>query len=56
MIRSPIEPRDWIFLKGYKFLSFTGNIGKNSSKNLNSKDSLKLLKTTSKRVIKKQQK
>ena len=56
MIRSPSEPRDWIFLKGYKFLSFTGNIGKNSSKNLNSKDSLRLLKTTSKRVIKKQQK
>ena len=30
-------PRNWIFVKGYGFLSFARNIGKNVSKNI-SKD------------------
>ena len=36
-----VQPRDWIFVKGYGFLSFAKklgtNIGKNISKNLSSK-------------------
>ena len=36
-----VQPRDWIFVKGYGFLSFANNmgkdIGKNISKNLRSK-------------------
>ena len=57
-----VQPRDWIFVKGYGFLSFTKNVGKNIGKNLISKYSPKLLhhakiaaadalKTSSKRVI-----
>ena len=30
----PIEPRNWIFVKGYVFLSFTKNMNKNVAKNL----------------------
>ena len=34
----PVQPRNWIFVKGYRFLSFAKNmgrnIGKNASKNL----------------------
>ena len=41
MIRYSIQPRDRIFLKGYRFLSFAKNmvknIGKNISKNLSGK-------------------
>ena len=63
-----VQTRDWIFVKGYGFLSFAKNRGKNSckniSKNLNGKFSQKLLgyakksatdplKTTSKIVIQK---
>ena len=29
-----LQPRDWIFAKGYGFLSFAKNIGKNPGKNL----------------------
>ena len=42
-----VQPRDWIFLKGYRFLSFAKNIGKNigknNSKSLSSKYNQKLL-------------
>ena len=41
-----VQPRDWIFVKAYRVLSFVKNmgrtIGKNISKNLSSKDSQKL--------------
>ena len=59
-----VKPRDRIFVKGFGFLSFARNIGKNISKNLNSKYSqisldhakqsaTDALKTVSKRVIQK---
>ena len=66
MTQYSVQPRDWIFVKGYGFLSFAKNmgknIGKNISKNLSGKYSPKLLvqakqsavdalKTTSKRVV-----
>ena len=42
-----VQPWDWIYVKGYKFLSFVKNMGrnicKNISKNLSSKYSQKLL-------------
>ena len=42
-----VQPRDWIFVKGYRFLSFAKNmgkkIGKNVKKNLSSKYTHKLL-------------
>ena len=42
-----VQPRDWIFVSAYGFLSFAKNfgknIGKNISKKLSSKYSLKLL-------------
>ena len=68
MMRCSVQPRDRIFVKGYRFLSFAENIGKkigkNINKNLNSKCSQKLLdrakqsatdalKTTSKKAIQK---
>ena len=37
-----IEPRGWIFEKGYQFLSFAKNIGKNISKNVSDKYCQKL--------------
>ena len=44
MIRYSIQPRDQIFVKGYRFLSFDKNKGKyidkNRSKNLPSKQSM----------------
>ena len=47
MRRYSVQPRDWIFVKGYGFLSFARNmgrnIGRNITKNLNSKYSQKLL-------------
>ena len=70
MTRYSLQP-DQIFVKGYGFLSFARNMGKNVdkyiSKNLSSKYSQKLfdpakqyatdaLKTASKKGIKKQQK
>ena len=68
MIRYSVQQRDWIFVKGYGFLSFAKNTGKNIfkniSKNISGKYSQKLpdhakqsatdaLKTTSERVIQK---
>ena len=29
-----VQPRDWIFVKGYGFLSFAKNMGKNIGKNI----------------------
>ena len=29
-----VQPRDQIFVKGYGFLSFAGNMGKNIGKNI----------------------
>ena len=64
-----VQPKDGIFVKGYRYLSFTKNLDKNICKNrsdnLSSKYSQKLLdhpeksatialKTTSKRVIQKE--
>ena len=68
MTRYSIQPRDRIFVKGYGFLSFAKNEGRNTGKNisktLRGKHSQKLLdhaeksvtdalKTSSKRVIQK---
>ena len=35
MMRYLVQPRDWIFVKGYGFLSVAKNIGKNIGKNIN---------------------
>ena len=47
MTRYSFQPRDWIYVKGYGFLSFAENMGtnvaKNMSKNLSGKYSQKLL-------------
>ena len=47
MTRYSFQPRDWIYVKGYGFLSFAENRGtnvaKNMSKNLSGKYSQKLL-------------
>ena len=71
MTRYSVQPRDWIFVKSYGFLSFAKNMvkdfGKNISKTLSGKYSWKLiddakispkdaLKISSKRVIQKQRK
>ena len=67
MTRYSVQPRDQIFVKGYGFMSFGKNMGKNISKHLSSKNIQELLdhakqsatdalKTSSKRVIQKQQK
>ena len=64
MMRYSVQPRDRIFVKGYGFLSFAENTGKNVSKNLHDKYSQKLLdnakqsaidalNSTSKKVIQK---
>ena len=37
-----VQPRNWIFVKGYGFLSFAGNMGENISKTLTSKYSWKV--------------
>ena len=70
MTQYSVQPRDWIFVKGYRFLSFAKpmgkNIGKNVIKSLRGKYSQKLLdhakqsttvglKISSKWVIQKQQ-
>ena len=36
-MRYSVQPRDRIFAKGYGFLSFAKNMGKNISKNLSGK-------------------
>ena len=67
MTRDSVQPRDRIIVKGYGFLSFDRNMGKNISQNLSSKYSQKpldhakqfatdTLKTASKRVIQKRAK
>ena len=59
-----VQPKDRIFVKGYRFLSFSKNMGKIISKNISGTYSKKLLdhaikfatdalKTVSKRVIQK---
>ena len=64
MRRYSVQPRDQIFVKGYGYLSFARNMGKNISKNLGIKYRQKLLahvkksatdslKTASKRKIQK---
>ena len=57
-MRYSIEPRDWIYVKGYGFLSFAKIIGKNLSNKYSQKllDSAKkstagAIKTASKRAI-----
>ena len=46
-MRDSTEPKDQVFVKGYRFLPFaenmSKNIGKNASKNLTGKCSQKLL-------------
>ena len=34
MMRYLVQPRDRIFVKGYRFLSFAKNMGKNVGKNI----------------------
>ena len=34
MRRNSVQPRDWIFVKGYGFLSFAKNMGKNIGINI----------------------
>ena len=34
MTRYSVQPRDWIFVKGYGCLSFGKNMGKNIGKNI----------------------
>ena len=41
MMRYSVQPRDQIFVKGYGFLSFAKNTGKNISKNVSGKYSQK---------------
>ena len=43
MTRYSVQPRDWLFVKGYGLLWFAKNMGKNVSKSLSSKYSQKLL-------------
>ena len=43
MTRYSVQPRDRMFLKDYEFLSFARNMVKNTSKNLSSEYSQKLL-------------
>ena len=43
MMHYSVQPKDEIFIKGYGFLSFAPNMGKNISKNLSGKYSQKLL-------------
>ena len=59
-MRYSIEPRDRIYLKGYGFLSFAKNIGKNSSNKYGEKllvsakkSTVDAIKTASKRAIQK---
>ena len=60
-MRYSIEPKDRIYVKGYRFLSFTKNIGKNLSNKYAVKNFLiaqkkfttDAIKTASKRVIRK---
>ena len=54
MVRYSIQPSDWIFVEGYRLLSFTTNMGKNIGENvikiLSNKYSQKLLDHATKSV------
>ena len=56
-IRYSIEPRDWIYLKGYGFLFFTKNMRKNVSNKYSQKilDSAKKPTTDAKKLLQKEQ-
>ena len=43
MTECSVQPSDWIFVKGYGFLSFAKKMDKNIGKSLRSKYSQKLL-------------
>ena len=47
MMKHSVQPRDWIFVKSYGFLSFAENMGKNigkyTTKNLSDKSSQNLI-------------
>ena len=43
MTACSVQPSDWIFVKGYGFLSFAKKMDKNIGKNLRGKYSQKLL-------------
>ena len=47
-MRYSIEPRDQIYAKGYGYLSFARNIGKNMDESLSNNYGQKLLDTTKK--------
>ena len=47
MTRYSVQPRDWTFEKGHRFLSFTKNMGKNIGKNI-SKNRKKISKYSQK--------
>ena len=34
MMRNSVKPRDWIFVKGYVFLSFAKTISENNGRNI----------------------
>ena len=40
-----VEPRDWVFVKGYGFLSIAKNMGKNIGKNITKNGSSKYNQT-----------
>ena len=48
MMKDSIEPRDGIYVKGYGFLFFAKNIGKNLSKSLRSNYGQKIFDTADK--------
>ena len=47
-MRYSVQPRDWIFIKGYGFLSFAKNMDRNTGKNINKNLSGKKLKYSQK--------
>ena len=57
IMRDSTEPKDRVFVKGYRFLPFaenmSKNIGKNASKNLTGKCSQKLLQQMLLKLLKK---
>ena len=42
-MRCSVKTSDWIFVKGFEFLSFSKNVGKNISKNVYDRYNQKLL-------------
>ena len=51
MTRFSVQPRDGIFIKGYGFLSFAENMGRNITKNIRIKYSQKLFDRAKKSAI-----